>query len=178
MQFTISHVQLTCTNIFLLNMYHIGYQNQPNISDSTSVVGKILYQCNTSTQSIYWTREFLLFSTITWKQPKRCASCSGEKYQASLMSMLCTFLTMISRLPSCEAQMRSKSSTLRAFSLMQNRSSSSSFSIYWGWCRLSWNTMDSTLLLLIHSCECTHTRTHAHTHTHTHTHMHTTSVTC
>ena len=57
------------------------------------------------------------------------------------------------------SQSLSRSSMVRAFSLIMKRRIFSSFSTYWGWCRLSRSTIDSTLCSWIHSCTHHHTTT-------------------
>lgn len=52
----------------------------------------------------------------------------------------------------CASHSLSRSSDVRAFSLIINRSIFSSFSTYWGWWRLSRNTIVSTPFFWIHSC--------------------------
>ena len=60
------------------------------------------------------------------------------------------------------AQMLSRSCRVRAFSLMTKRRIFSSFSTYWGWCRLSRSTMDRMLFCWIHSCNNNNNNTHTH----------------
>ena len=86
----------------------------------------------------------------TWKQPKRWSSCSGEKSHANLANKSWTFFTIASCLPHWAAHTASKSSNVKAFSLMMNRRIFSNFSTYWGWCSESRRTISNTLFSLIH----------------------------
>lgn len=118
----------------------------------------------------------------TWKHSNKWSSCSGEKSQASFANRSCTFFTMASCFPDYKelqtvnlsnimrklfleykqncmhwgntwaSHSLSRSSEVRAFSLIINRSIFSSFSTYWGWWRLSRKTIVSTPFFWIHSC--------------------------
>ena len=99
-----------------------------------------------------FSRCFLLaFTQLPWKQSNRWSNCSGEKSHANLANKSWTFFTIASCFPAWASQILSRSWSVRAFSLIMNRMIFSSFSTYWGWCRLSRRTIDSTLFCWIHS---------------------------